>query len=80
MPVRAELVPVESASCQERTLLLQESLRPSERSMYELLTTDERRHVDELVEKSGLTSSEVLAALFDLELKGVVASYRASNS
>jgi predicted Rossmann fold nucleotide-binding protein DprA/Smf involved in DNA uptake len=33
---------------------------------------DEWRHVDELVELSGLTSSEVLAALFDLELKSVV--------
>jgi DNA processing protein len=53
-------------------MLLQESLRSSERSIYESLTTDEARHVDELVEKSGLTSSEVLAALFDLELKGVV--------
>jgi predicted Rossmann fold nucleotide-binding protein DprA/Smf involved in DNA uptake len=27
---------------------------------------------DDLVENSGLTSSEVLASLFDLELKGVV--------
>ncbi len=43
-----------------------------ERPIYELLTPDEARHVDEIVEKSGLTSSEVLAALFDLELRGVV--------
>jgi predicted Rossmann fold nucleotide-binding protein DprA/Smf involved in DNA uptake len=28
--------------------------------------------VDELVERSGLTFSEVLASLFDLELKDVV--------
>jgi predicted Rossmann fold nucleotide-binding protein DprA/Smf involved in DNA uptake len=33
---------------------------------------DEARHVDELVEHSGLTSSEVLAALFDMELKSVI--------
>jgi DNA processing protein len=37
-----------------------------------LLGVDESRHVDDLVELSGLTSSEVLASLFDLELKGVV--------
>jgi predicted Rossmann fold nucleotide-binding protein DprA/Smf involved in DNA uptake len=28
--------------------------------------------VDELMETSGLSSSEVLATLFDLEMKGVV--------
>jgi len=71
-PVRAELVPVEAASAEERTLLVQEALGPVERPIYELLTPDEARHVDEIVEKSGLTSSEVLAALFDLELRGVV--------
>ena len=71
-PVRAELVPVETASAEERTLLVQEALGPMERPIYELLTPDEARHVDEIVEKSGLTSSEVLAALFDLELRGVV--------
>jgi len=71
-PVRAELVPVEAASAEERTLLVQEALSPVERPIYELLTPDEARHVDEIVEKSGLTSSEVLAALFDLELRGVV--------
>ncbi len=71
-PVRAELVPVETASAEERTLLVQEALGPIERPIYELLTPDEARHVDEIVERSGLTSSEVLAALFDLELRGVV--------
>ena len=71
-PIRAELVPVELANCEERTLLVQESLGPLERPIYQLLSTDEARHVDELIEKSGLTSSEVLATLFDLELKGVI--------
>jgi predicted Rossmann fold nucleotide-binding protein DprA/Smf involved in DNA uptake len=28
--------------------------------------------MDEILELSGMTSSEVLAALFDLEMKGVV--------
>jgi len=71
-PVRAELLPVETASVEERASLIQESLAPAERSLYGLLSVDQALHVDELVERSGLTSSEVLAALFDLELKGVV--------
>jgi DNA processing protein len=71
-PVRAELLPVETASAEERAQLVQKDLAPTERPLYELLSLDESRHVDELVELSGLTSSEVLAALFDLELKGVV--------
>jgi len=71
-PVRAELLPVEQASAEERAELVQQDLSPTERPLYELLSLDDSRHVDELVELSGLTSSEVLAALFDLELKGVV--------
>ncbi len=71
-PVRAELTPVESVGHSERAALVEESLGPSERPIYELLSTDESCHVDQLVETSGLTSSEVLAALFDLEMKGVV--------
>jgi len=71
-PVRAELLPVEAASTEERATLVEENLAPGERPLYELLSLDESRHVDDLVELSGLTSSEVLAALFDLELKGVV--------
>jgi DNA processing protein len=71
-PVRAELLPVESANAEERAQLVQQSLMPAERSLYDLLAQDESRHIDDLVELSGLTSSEVLATLFDLELKGVV--------
>lgn len=71
-PVRAELLPVESVSQKERALLIEESLGASERPIYNLLSTDQSRHVDELVETSGLTSSEVLATLFDLEMKGMV--------
>ncbi len=71
-PVRAELMPVEEASQEERVSLTMEALGPNEKPLYALLSLDEARHVDELVENSGLTSSEVLDALFDLELKGVV--------
>jgi DNA processing protein len=71
-PVRAELMPVESVSHDERAALIEQSLAPAERTLYALLSMDEARHVDELVEISALSSSEVLAALFDLELKSVV--------
>jgi DNA processing protein len=71
-PVRAELLPVESASHEERAALVEGSLSPIERPLYALLSVDEARHVDDLVEHSGLTSSEVLAALFDMELKSVI--------
>jgi len=71
-PIRAELLPVESASAEERAALLDESFVPAERTLYELLSVDQARHIDEIMEVSGLSSSEVLATLFDLELKGVV--------
>ncbi|HEY6903803.1 MAG TPA: DNA-processing protein DprA [Candidatus Acidoferrales bacterium] len=71
-PVRAELTPVENVPSEERSALVEESLGPTERPLYALLGVDEARQIDELVELSGLSSSEVLAALFDLELKGVV--------
>ncbi len=71
-PIRAELLPVETASSEERARLVEKDLAPAEGTLYHLLGVDESRHVDDLVELSGLTSSEVLAALFDLELKGVV--------
>jgi DNA processing protein len=71
-PVRAELMPVESVSHEERAALVEGNLGPTERPLYGLLSVDEAKHVDDLVELSGQTSSEVLAALFDMELKGVI--------
>lgn len=71
-PVRTELFPVEEATPAERTSLLVDALPAPERRLYELLATDEARHVDELVEQSAMSSSEVLATLFELEMKGVV--------
>jgi DNA processing protein len=71
-PVRAELMPVEIASQEERTTLLTSDFSPSERILYSLLGTDEAKPIDDLMENSGLSSSDVLATLFDLEMKGVV--------
>ena len=70
--VRAELFPVESTTSGERATLLTNQLPPLERKVFELLGVDETVHVDELVEKSELSSSDVLAALCEMEMKGIV--------
>jgi len=70
--IRAELFPVESVSTEERATLLEATFSPEERTLYGLLAADNARHVDELVELSGLSSSEVLAALFELEMRGAI--------
>src|SRR5271155_5736022 len=58
-PVRAELIPVEAATSEERSLLIEEALGPIERPLYEILSLDQARQIDEIVELSGLSSSEV---------------------
>jgi DNA processing protein len=70
--IRAELFPVEATSRAERASLFAEALSPQEKNIFVLLGVDEAVHVDELVEKSELTSSEVLAALCEMEMKGIV--------
>lgn len=71
-PIRAELVPVETTDGAQRASLVEESLAPAEKTLYALLQMDASKHVDELVEQSGMNSSEVLSALFELEMKGLV--------
>lgn len=71
-PIRATLVKAEQPEAQQRNLLLAASLNSSEKKIYELLSVDEPKHIDDIVEASGLNSSEVLATLFDLEMKGIV--------
>ncbi|HVB99831.1 MAG TPA: DNA-processing protein DprA [Candidatus Dormibacteraeota bacterium] len=70
--VRAALAPVEPTTAAERASLVIESLSGPQRVLYELLGADESRHIDELVESSNLSSSETLAALLDLEMKGYI--------
>jgi DNA processing protein len=77
--IRSELVPVETPGAAQRNLLAEESLPPGERALYDLLTTDQARHIDEMVEESQLHSSEVLAALFELEMKGLVRQLPGKN-
>src|ERR1700688_2007582 len=70
--IRAELFPVEATTSAERASLFEGALSPVEKKIFSLLGTDESVHVDELVEKAELNSSEVLAALCEMEMKGIV--------
>src|SRR6266852_1683450 len=71
-PVRAALVQAEQPEAEQRNLLAAASLNGSEKKLYELLSAEESRHIDDIVEQSGLHSSEVLVTLFDLEMKGII--------
>jgi len=71
-PIRAELLPVETTNGAERASLVEEGLSPAEKTLYALLAVDSSKHVDELVEQSRMNSSEVLSALFELEMKSLV--------
>jgi DNA processing protein len=71
-PVRAALVKAEAVEAEQRNLLLVDGLSDVQRKLYGLLSAEESRHIDDLVDTSGLNSSEVLATLFDLEMKGIV--------
>jgi DNA processing protein len=71
-PVRAALVQAEQPEAAQRNLMLAASLNSSEKTIYDLLSAEESVHIDDIVERSNLNSSEVLATLFNLEMKGIV--------
>jgi DNA processing protein len=71
-PVRAALVQAEKPEAEQRNLLAAASLNQSEKKIYDLLSAEEPMPIDDVVERSGLNSSEVLATLFDLEMKGII--------
>jgi DNA processing protein len=71
-PVRAALVQAGRPETKPRNLLVAASLNWSEKKIYDLLNSVEAVHIDDIVVRSGLNSSEVLATLFDLEMKGIV--------
>jgi len=70
--VRAELFPVEATTREERASLFEQALNAIEKTLFAHLSVDEPIHIDALVERSGLNSSEALAALFEMEMKGIV--------
>jgi DNA processing protein len=71
-PVRATLVQLEAVESEQRNLLVADGLTPTEKKIYELLSAEESGPIDARVETGGLNSSEVLATLLTLELKGIV--------
>ena len=71
-PVRAALVKAEQPLAEQRNLLASEALNPSEKTIFLLLNVDAPTAIDDIVERSGLHSSEVLATLFNLEMKSIV--------
>jgi DNA processing protein len=47
-------------------------MSPAEKKLFDGLKPDELTHIDELVEQSDVSVSEILALLLNLELKGLV--------
>jgi DNA processing protein len=70
--IRSELFPVEATSPEERASLFEQELSPSEKKLFSLIRIEKPIHVDELVESTGLNSSETLAALCEMEMRGII--------
>jgi DNA processing protein len=71
-PVRAAKVQAEQPEAAQRNPLAAALLDGAQRKLCELLNAEEPMPIDDIVERSGLNSSEVLATLFDLEMKGII--------
>jgi DNA processing protein len=71
-PVRAALVNLMQPGTGQANLLVAAFLTPNEKKLYDLLNSDEPQPIDDIVERSGLNSSEVLATLFNSEMKGIL--------
>jgi len=65
-PLKEELL---SKKDEKRTL---PELKPEEKSVFDSLKEDSLIHIDELVEKTEFSVSELLAILLNLELKGLI--------
>jgi DNA processing protein len=82
--VRLTLTPAtspESSSAKTASLFPDEGLPPHEKRILGLLKADETTHIDEIVEKleTEMSSSEIFAALFELELTGKVRQMPGKN-
>lgn len=82
--VRLALTPTaspESSESSSASLFPDEGLPPHEKRILGLLKSDESTHIDEIVEKleTELSSSEIFAALFELELAGKVRQMPGKN-
>ncbi|HKI27550.1 MAG TPA: DNA-processing protein DprA [Candidatus Sulfotelmatobacter sp.] len=82
--VRLALTPAaspESPGASSASLFPDQGLPPHEKRILSLLKADEATHIDEIVEKleTELSSSEIFAALFELELTGKVRQMPGKN-
>ena len=82
--VKLQLAPARAESQQEGTASLfgeEAELAPHEKKIFALLKPDEATHIDEIVEslESEVSSSEIFAALFELELAGKVKQLPGKN-
>jgi len=82
--VRLALTPAsspESPGASSASLFPNEGLPPHEKRILSLLKADEATHIDEIVEKleTEMSSSEIFAALFELELTGKVRQMPGKN-
>ena len=82
--VRLALTPpagAESPGSQTASLFEEPSLSPHEKKIYSVLKADEAMHLDEIIDKlePNLSSSEIFAALFELELAGKVKQLPGKN-
>ena len=82
--VRLALTPPsspESPDGKSASLFPDEGLPPHEKRILSLLKADETTHIDEIVEKleNDLSSSEIFAALFELELAGKIRQMPGKN-
>ena len=73
--------PPESQGPASASLFPDDGLPPHEKRLLSLLKADEATHIDELIEKleSEMSSSEIFAALFELELNGKVRQMPGKN-
>src|SRR5260221_5617512 len=71
-PVRAALTKLEQPEAEQRNLLVAQSLTGSGQKIYALLSSDEPRPIDDIVETTGLNSSDVLAQPIAFGLNGIV--------
>ena len=71
----------ESSGASSASLFPDDGLPPHEKRILSLLKADEATHIDELIEKleSQMSSSEIFAALFELELNGKVRQMPGKN-
>jgi DNA processing protein len=82
--VKLALTPLaspESGGASSASLFPDEGLPPHEKRLLSLLKADEATHIDELVERleNEMSSSEIFAALFELELTGKVRQMPGKN-